>query len=401
MTNMTDMTLKPLKRITIKGFKSIRELDLTLSPLNILIGANGAGKSNLISAFTFLHQMAEGRLAEYVATRGGADTIIHFGRKGTESLSFGLDLADIAYTVELLPTVQDALVIKTEECRGDVADWQVHDAPADDKSSAPSAQYNNNESIKSPRDTEDWFRRARAHLNHDKDSILCTHDESRRPEFALAETLRQWSVFHFNDTSDSARLRVASNINDNDHLRPDGSNIAAMLYLIQQKYAWHYRNIVEVIQLVAPFFDDFQLKPDAMNDSMIRLSWRHRKSEQYFDAHALSDGTLRFICLATLLMQPNLPLLILLDEPELGLHPYAISVIAGMIRSVSKSVQIILSTQSTSLVDCFQPEDIIVVDRKDRESVFRHISKEELGDWLDDYSIAELWEKNVLGGRPA
>ncbi len=371
---MMGTTLSPLKRITLKGYKSICELDLSLSSLNILIGANGSGKSNFISVFTLLNQMAEGRLQEYVATRGGADTILHFGRKGTKSLSVCIEIAEIVYAVELIPTVQDQLVIH-EVCRVVMPGSPLR-GDLFDKSSTPFAE------------------------NDVRESILRTTNASGNPEYRLGEALRQWRVFHFNDTSDSAKVRGASNINDNDHLRPDGSNLTAMLYMMQKKYEEHYRNIVDVIRLVAPFFDDFQLRPDPLNEHNIRMAWRQRGSEQYFDASALSDGTLRFICLATLLMQPQLPSLILLDEPELGLHPYAISLVAGMLRSVSKSVQIILSTQSTTLVDCFEPEDIIVVDQQRSESVFRHITTAELGTWLDEYSIAELWEKNVLGGRP-
>ncbi|MEI7833331.1 MAG: AAA family ATPase [bacterium] len=334
---MDATTLSPLKRISIKGYKSIRVLDLPLSSLNVLIGANGSGKSNFISAFKLLNQIASSRLHDYVATHGGADTMLHFGRKGSESMSIFIEIADVEYAIEFVPTITDGFII---------------------------------------------------------------HEDFRGEEDSIGETLRQWSVFHFNDTSDTAKVRGASNINDNDRLRPDGSNLAAILFLLQQKYATHYRNIVDVIQMVAPFFDTFLLKPDPLNEQVIRLAWRQRGSEQYFDANALSDGTLRFICLAILLMQPNQPPLILLDEPEMGLHPAAIAILAGMIRSVSKSTQIILSTQSSTLVNQFEPEDIIVADRKGSESVFRHITREELGTWLDDYSLAELWEKNVLGGRP-
>ncbi|HZI07942.1 MAG TPA: AAA family ATPase, partial [Archangium sp.] len=161
-----------------------------------------------------------------------------------------------------------------------------------------------------------------------------------------------------------------------------------------------YRRIVSTIRLVAPFFDDFRLRPSPFNEQKIQLEWSERNSDAYFNAHALSDGTLRFICLATLLLQPNLPSLILIDEPELGLHPYAIQVLAGLVRSASEKTQVILSTQSVTLVNQFEPEDLVVVDRANGESLFRRLSSEDTQDWLEGYSLGELWEKNVFGGRP-
>ncbi len=368
--------LSPLKNITIKGYKSIRELDLSLASLNILIGANGSGKSNFISVFAFLKQMAEGRLQEYVATRGGADTILYFGRKVTELLSFRVEITGYTYTVDLLPTIQDRLVIKQENCTAEITDLIRDGEESYEISALQSAENGVTESL--------------LHSRHDTDGLGCT----------LGGLFLQWHIFHFNDTSDTAKVRGASNIDDNDYLRPDGSNLAAMLYLLQKKHREHYRNIVDVIRLAAPFFDEFHLRPDPLRERLIRLAWRQRGSDQYFDAHALSDGTLRFICLATLLMQPNLPPLILLDEPELGLHPYAVALVAGLLQSAAKRTQVVVSTQSVTLVNRCAPDDIVVVDHDQAQSTFRRLTADEIAGWLDEYTLGELWEMNVLGGRP-
>jgi predicted ATPase len=183
-------------------------------------------------------------------------------------------------------------------------------------------------------------------------------------------------------------------------LRADGSNLAAILYWMKSKYADHYQNIVDGVRLVAPFFDDFILEPSHENGEMIRLEWEERGSDNYFNAAALSDGTLRFMCLATLLLQPSLPSIVLLDEPELGLHPYAITILAELLRGASTKTQVIVSTQSVTLVNQFEPQDVIVVEREGGQSVFKHVEAEQMDKWLDDYGLGDLWEKNVLGGRP-
>ena len=186
-------------------------------------------------------------------------------------------------------------------------------------------------------------------------------------------------------------------------LRHDASNLAAFLYMLQGAYPDHYRKIVDAVQMVAPFFEDFALRPNALNDSKIRLEWVEKGSDLYFDPSALSDGTLRFICLAALLLQPGdyLPSAILLDEPELGLHPYAITVLSGLLKAAAHRTQVIVSTQSVSLVNQFGADDILVVEREQGETVFRRFSAEAISHWMDDYGLGDLWEKNVLGGRPS
>jgi predicted ATPase len=160
--------------------------------------------------------------------------------------------------------------------------------------------------------------------------------------------------------------------------------------------------IRKTVQLAAPFFDDFLLLPRSLKPDDINLQWRHRNSDLYFEASSLSDGTLRFIALATLFLQPQdyRPSLILVDEPELGLHPYAIEILASMIRQASIDTQIIISTQSSLLLDHFEPEDVLVADRVDGSTQIKRLNSERLAKWLEDYSLGQLWEKNEIGGRP-
>lgn len=132
------------------------------------------------------------------------------------------------------------------------------------------------------------------------------------------------------------------------------------------------------------------------------LNWREKGRDYLFGPHQISDGTLRVIALATLLLQPEdmLPDVIVIDEPELGLHPYAIGVLAALFRKASHHCQLIISTQSAELLDYFDADEVIVVNRKGESSEYRRLTTAELDTWLEDYSLSELWEKNVLGGGP-
>ena len=198
-------------------------------------------------------------------------------------------------------------------------------------------------------------------------------------------------------------MRKTTNVNDNRYLRPNASNLAAFLFFLRLKHENEYDLIRRTVKLVAPFFDDFLLQPQALNEETIRMEWRHKGTDAYFDGASFSDGTLRFIALATLLLQPEplRPPIVIIDEPELGLHPYAITLFASLVKQASANTQIILATQSSLLLDHFQPEDVLVTDRVDGQTQFSRLDKDSLKNWLNDYSLGQLWEKNEIGGRPS
>jgi predicted ATPase len=213
------------------------------------------------------------------------------------------------------------------------------------------------------------------------------------------DTLRGCRVFHFHDTSRNAPVKQQGYLADNRSLHPDAGNLAAVMLRLRDGDRARYQRIVRTIKQVAPFFRDFVLEAELAPDR-VRLRWQQEGSDTVLPADALSDGTLRFICLAALLGQAELPGLIILDEPELGLHPFAIVQLAGMLRAASQESQVLLATQSVTLMNQFELDDLIVVERQDGASVFDHPDPGRLGEWLADYSLGELWEKNLLGGRP-
>ena len=364
--------MSALDRIHIKGFKSIQDVDLELGLLNVLIGANGAGKTNLILAFRLLNQIVESNLQLSVATWGGADSLLYFGQKVTDEIVLRLEFGRNGYEARLAASVADTLIFADENC------WYHYHAEG---SSRPYA-----------------IPLGSGH----KETQL--YEEVRRYPGRIAahvlRDLKSWRVYHFHDTSDGAKVKQTGDINDNAVLRPDASNLAAFLYLLRETEREHYDRIVKTVRLAAPFFDDFILRPSPFNPNRIQLEWREKGSDAYFNASALSDGTLRFICLTTLLLQPTLPSTILIDEPELGLHPYAITLLGSLLRSAATKTQIVASTQSVSLVNQFGPEDIIVVDREAGASTFRRLAAQEIAGWLEEYGLGDLWEKNILGGRP-
>lgn len=360
------MNSAPLSRIKLLGYKSIKDCDLEIKSLNVLIGPNGAGKSNFIDFFKLIQHALEGNLQRFISKNGGPDSMLHFGRKKTPQMKAEITLCEFGYSFTLEATADHRVMYADERF------WssKYGDIP-----------YGG---------------------GHFESMIEYQAQPSNLPT-VTSSIMHRWRVYHFHDTSESAPVKLPHSIADNEYLRSDGKNLAAFLFRLRNHHPEAYDRILKTIRLVAPFFGDFRLRKGLENPDMIELEWCELGEDEPFKAHHFSDGTLRFICLATVFLQPEefQPETILVDEPELGLHPYAIKILASLVRSTSKKKQVIVSTQSVTLLNEFDPEDLIVADRKGGSSVLRRIGKDELADWLQEYTLGELWEKNILGGRPA
>ena len=363
-----------LDRLAVRGFKSIRALDdFEPRALNVMIGPNGAGKSNFIDLFRMLARIAEGRLQLFVAELDGPDALLFGGRRRTERIEVELEFWGDAYRFSLVPA-GSRLVFGGEEARffGGDSKARAHDMGS----------------------------------GHAESSLGTGEPEAAVFTSYVRKAIAGWPVYHFHDTSPTAPVRQAHGVRDNFLLKPDAGNLGAFLRRLRERHPAHYRQIVEVVRLTAPFFGDFVYRRDAgerdAGESM-EIEWFHADDpDTVLGPRQLSDGTLRFICLATLLLQPVelQPELIIIDEPELGLHPHALTLLAEMLQHASDSKRIIASTQSADLVSELDPEDVLVVDRKEGASTFTRLDGDDLAEWLEGYSLGDLWKMNILGGRP-
>jgi len=349
-----------MESIDIKGFKSIKELQLPLKPINILIGANGSGKSNFLSFFELLQNIYRKNLQGYVALNGGVDKFLYNGSKVTQEIEGKLTFSANSYSFTLKKSENNLTFSKETLSYYDNNYYEVSNFSSETylhSSGMPRAEY-------------------------------------------IKDYLEEVRKYHFHDTGKNAPFHKTSNIKtDFLYLYSNGSNIAALLYKIKQEKPKTYNWILQTIQSIAPYFLDFILNPN--ENGYIELLWRNKFNEQLYNTYNFSDGTLRFIALTVLLLQPKLPQTIIIDEPELGLHPFAIAKLAGLIKSASqRGCQVIVATQSVELINYFTPEDIITVDYKNGESVFERLDEASLAIWLEDFSLGELWKGNFINGQP-
>ena len=369
-----------LRTLALSGYRSynndLEHNKIDFHDINIIIGANGAGKSNLISFLEMISFMMTRGLRAYVARQGGTQPLFHFGAEQTDKICGELLIHDAGQTKE------DMYSFTLERSATDQLFFaQEHMSFQDGWHFQPYMR--------------DFG------VGHLESGLADATESTPRTLRTYLERLR---VFHFNDTTINARIRSNSSMSDGAYLRSDGGNIASFLYNMRENpdFTKYYERILRNIRIVLPQFYDFVLEPNP--NGYLPLNWRQAGCEEIFGPHQFSDGALRFVALTTLLLQPapTAPMTIILDEPEIGLHPYAISILAKQIRMASKTSQIIVSTQSPLLLNEFSCEDVITAeyDSINRCSILKRHKETELREWLKEYTLGELWEKNVLGGLP-
>ena len=346
----------------------------------------------------------EREFPNYVAERGGASKLLRDGPSATNFIEASIELATPngknIYRFRLQYAAGDALFFANEN--------HEHHPKQDGDESDDLFRGPLEVPIENIGDERAW-----GELRTGFRPGLLLYADHDAPAAVTRDFFRGITPYQFHNTSAVARMRTKWRVGDNRRLKADAANIAPLLLRLKERERRRYRRIVDTIRLILPFFSDFELEAD---HGYLLLAWRERHSDEIFDVSQASDGMLRVISLVTLLLQPedSLPDVLILDEPELGLHPYAINVIGGLIRAASTKTQVIVATQSTPLVDCFDPEDVVVVERGlcvsddnghvvkrgGRATVFRRLDSDSLSEWLEEYSLSELWEKNVIGGRP-
>lgn len=324
--------------------------------------------------FHLLHEMVERRLEKAVNKVGGADKQLYLGPKVTDKIEARLEFGINAYAFTLEPTADNRLIFGEERIAYNpdpgMQTWPVNTSIGEGHSES----------------------KLKAHADHGFKKAIAEY---------VYDAVSSWTVYHVHDTSETAKMRRSCSVDDYEHLRPDGGNLAAFLNFMREDDRESYKLIVETVKLVAPFFKDFRFRPKKQRDGdVVQLDWRQEGSDYSFHPSQLSDGTLRFIALATALLQPDPPATILIDEPELGLHPVALETLASLILQAQERTQLIVSTQSAPMLNLFEPEQIVVVERNEGESIFTRLESDDLTSWLADYTMGELWQKNIYGGGP-
>lgn len=371
-----------IDRVRIQGFRSLANVELSDIPrATVLIGANGSGKSNFIRFFDMLGWMlGSHRLAEFVERQGGADDQLFGGNKTT-------------------PRIEAEVTLRTGQGRNDYKFILAHAHPDRFFFTEECFRFNSDTLRTEPR----WEHLGSGHREAEIVEAAQSnelYDVNPTTAKVVVNLLRNCAVYQFHDTSDKSNFKKRWDVEDNNYLDAQGGNLAAVLHRLERRDLKRFEMIGQQISRVLPVFDRFQIEEKY---GKVLLRWKAKGKDKTFGAHLTSDGSLRFFALVTLLNLPPemLPDVVLLDEPELGLHPAAIALVGGMIKALAEDRQVIVATQSPLLVDAFGLDEIFVLDLRDGRTEFRKLAPGNYREWLDDsFTPGELWQKNLLGGRP-
>ena len=386
--------------VSIKGFRSLAEVEIAQLPQAVvMVGANGSGKSNFIRFFEMVQQsLNEHKLGMFVSDQGGAEDQLFGGASTSKQIEATISISNRVgisqYHFQLSHAQPDRLQFAKEAFRFVEEEYR--------ETLFEQGQYYNSEA--------GWQNLGNGHTEAQISEVACSHLSDNhedncewkghcRAAKEVVNLFKKSSIFQFHDTSDTSKMKVKWDIYDCLSLRPDGGNLASVLHKLEKDNPLEYKSIHRDISQVLPDFDGFAIQEEK---GKVILRWKSLGTRKIFGAHLTSDGSLRFFALATLLNLPSemLPNVIFLDEPELGLHPSAICLLGSMIKTLSRETQVILATQSPLLVDEFDLDEIIVLNLKDGRTDMRQLDEENYKHWLEEYSAGQLWQKNVIGGRP-
>ena len=368
-----------IRSVRIQGFRSLADVEISDLPrVSVLLGANGAGKSNVLRFFEMMRRMlTEHRLARWVGEHGGADDQLFNGSDVTRTIT-----AEVTVQSDAEPDCEDTYAFELTYAQPDRFIF----------SSEESKRHCPSKSISGWANVQGGYEEAELYYKARSERMGQSHQCAR----SVVGAFEKCMVFQYHDTAKfEKRWPAEDRIAFLDH----GENLASVLLELQRHHPRRLERLHAHIRRVLPGFDRFKIEED---NGRVLLRWTAERTKKTFGPHLTSDGSLRFFALATLLNLPSrmLPDLILLDEPELGLHPAAIAMIAGMIKALPKDKQVIVATQSPLIVDAFGLENIIVLELKGRRTEIRKFDEDEYRHWLDEYSTGELWQKNLIGGRP-
>jgi predicted ATPase len=378
-----------IKRIKIHGFKSLKEIDFELRPLNVLIGPNNGGKTNFLDFFAFLSEAAHEQLQDAIARRGGFHSLVFAGYADPKNQKLFWEIQcetpivenpRISYKTTLTSTLSFPPGTKVEEESLGGQDLGVRKRPFSDLEKILAGH----KILEKPKLKEE--------------ELVIAQEPKELVEFMFRDYMRSWTIYEFS-TAENSPLRREQSLKADIRISPTGDNLASVLHNLREQgqYREAYNEIIKTLKAAFPAFKDLHF-PSGGGEGKIIIRWEEGFRRD-FSANVLSDGVLKFLCLATLLLSSDPPDIICIDEPEIGLHPGLIGLVAEMLVAASEKTQLIVATHSPQLITHLKPEDVVVVERENGATVLKRLPAEQLQSWLRDFTLGELWLTGVIGGR--
>ena len=383
--------MNSFERITIEGYRRLFnvQVDMRDRPLTVMIGANGVGKTSLLEIFSLLAASANAQLANKISELGGLPDIITRDRTNSITISLSMSVpgyAPLDYQLEVALkgfTYEIALETLTENNPLVLEPFKHIDSRGLD------VKYFN---------TEDGVL-LRPNWDHNplETSLAQVPKMYQEPE-NLRKRLASCTFYGALNVAPKSPVRLPQSMRPTSLPGANGEDLVSCLYYLRETDPERFEIIEDTLTAAFPDFERLGFPPVAAGT--ITMTWKDKNFSKPIYMHQLSEGTLRFIWLITLLQSPGLTAVTLIDEPEVSLHPELLRLLADMMREASQKTQLIVATHSDRLIRFLNPEEVLVCDAEDGLTTMRWGDSFNLEHWLEEYSLDQVWAMNLMGGRP-
>jgi len=379
-----------IKRIRIAGFRRLRDVEIEMRSMMVLIGANGVGKTSILDSVSLLSASAAGGMNKALNSIGGMADICTHGYPKKTSFEADLDCPGykpLQYELEL-------------EAKGQGYSISREKLAQDREGGRPGPFLH----IDSIYDNIKYYDIEDRHLiQHDwehnpLESSLSQVEKMFKQPRELQNTLSSITQYHALDVGARAPVKLPQQMKPALLPGEDGEDLIPFLYNLRESDRDRFEAIEDTLRVAFPSFENLNFPPVAAG--MLSLTWKERTFRDPIYAHQLSEGTLRFLWLISLLHSPNLSTITMIDEPEVSLHPELLNILADLMREASNRTQIIVATHSDRLIRFLEDREVVVMDiDEDGYASAQWADKMDLHEWLKDYCLDEVWRMGRMGGR--
>jgi predicted ATPase len=377
------------ENISVKGFRRLQHTELEMRALIVMIGANGSGKTSFLDILSMLAASASGNLRNILQLKGGLNEILTRGRAQELEIAISMKVPDAE-------PLRYSLALSPKGLSYEVRDETLTQQRKLNKSEPFKYIESHGLDIKYFQEGSGLLRPNWEH-NPLETSLSQVPKMYREPE-NLRKSLASCTYYGALDVSEKSPIRLPQAMRPAKLPGASGEDLVSCLYDLRETDQYRFEMVENIISAAFPDFERLNFPPVAAGT--ISMTWTDRNFPQPIYVHELSEGTLRFLWLVTLLQSQSLTTVTLLDEPEVSLHPDLLRHLAYLMREASKHTQLIVATHSDRLIRFLNPHEVLICDLEEGEAKMTWADSLNLDKWLEDYSLDQIWSMNVMGGRP-
>ncbi|MBG1269166.1 AAA family ATPase [Nostoc sp. WHI] len=385
--------MNSFESIKIEGYRRLYDVQINMRPLTVMIGANGVGKTSLLEIFLLLAASAKGQLEPKISDLSGLNEIMTRDLANSLAISLSMNVADHA-------PLDYYLKVATKGLSGLSYEIALETLTQQNNPNATSAfKHIDSRGLDVKYFSSEEQKLLRPNWDHNplETSLAQVPKMYQEPE-TLRKRLASCTFYGALNVASKSPVRLPQSMRPVTLPGSNGEDLVSCLYYLRETGSERFEIIEDTLTAAFPDFERLSFPPVAAGT--LAMTWKDKNFSKPLYTHELSEGTLRFLWLVTLLQSPDLTAVTLIDEPEVSLHPELLQLLADLMREASQRTQLIVSTHSDRLIRFLKPKEVLVCDVEDGLTTMNWGDSFDLEKWLVDYSLDQIWAMNLIGGRP-